>query len=113
MQKFIDNKDYYRALAFQELLVSLVENPNVIDEKDYLLERNFFVKSYPNYSPEILKNCRTLKNFQNQLMTVAHGNGSWKLRREFIYNEFKSFLNYLEFGEKSKNETKMSGNIKK
>ncbi|EKE11836.1 MAG: hypothetical protein ACD_15C00016G0011 [uncultured bacterium] len=96
------DENYNRVLEFQEDLVRVVENFNAIEEIEYSFTRDFLIEKYPNNVPTFLKECRTLKNFTNRLLSVASGSGSWQERRNFIYNEFKDFLNFLEFGEISK-----------
>ncbi|MFC1644945.1 TIGR02391 family protein [Patescibacteria group bacterium] len=98
----MSNDDYKSALAFQEDLVGLIASPNAFNDVYYQEKRTFFIQRYPDNVPIFLKNCRTLESFINQLMNIAYGAGSWKKRREFIYNEFKEFLNFLEFGEISR-----------
>jgi uncharacterized protein (TIGR02391 family) len=90
--------DYDRAVEFQDSLISVVENGD-IGEDYYKEERDFFLKNYKDYVPSFLFKCRTVKLFNNQLMKVAYGSGSWALRRSFISDEFEKLLEFLEFGE--------------
>lgn len=93
--------DYDRAVEFQDSLISVVENGD-IGEDYYKEERDFFLKKYKDYVPSFLFKCRTLKLFQNQLMQVAYGSGSWAVRRSFISDGFEKLLEFLEFGEVKK-----------
>ena len=72
---------------------------DVLSNDEYIKERFFLIEKYKTKTPEVIKNCRTISDFINQLRLVASGSGSWQSRREYIEHEFKDFLNFLEFGE--------------
>ena len=99
------NKDLGRAIKLKQKLYDLydliVEEKDITDEY-YIQERNYFAKYYLQHIPIFLKECRTLSDFIHKLTQVASGNGSWKARRDFVEEEFKDFLNFLEFDESSK-----------
>jgi len=93
-----------RAIKFKEKLLNFIDlaaDNKLNDSNYYAQERNFFVDNYFNQVPNFLKECRTLDDFINELKSVASGGGSWQARREFIHREFKEFLNFLEFSERS------------
>ena len=96
-------EDLPRAIAFKENLTSLhdLKGKDTFGDQDYVNERSYFVKEYKDQAPDILKNCRTRKDFVNNLRQVASGNRSWQARREFVDSSFTDFLNLLEFNEES------------
>jgi len=99
----MDNKILYeKAKAFQDALISVVEDFNSITKQNYEENRDILIKQVPDKIPKFLKNCRTLQSFSSYLASVAAGTGSWKKRRDNIYSEFTTLLDYLEFGDVSK-----------
>ena len=102
------NIDLDRAIQLKQRLYSL--HDLVLDGKNisnnyYIQERSYFIEHYLQHIPSFLKECRTLDDFIHKLTQVASGSGSWQARREFIENEFRDFLNFLEFGKLSKYST--------
>ncbi len=98
--------DLKKALQLKNALlyfIDLLEHDEILSDDDYQTYRKYFIEKYLEYVPEFLKECRTLADFINKLREVASGGGSWQARREFIQRSFKSFLDFLEFGDLSKN----------
>jgi uncharacterized protein (TIGR02391 family) len=97
-----NNNTLERAVKFKNNLLSFVDlngDEDSINDDSYAQERSFLIQNCSNEAPSFLRDCRTISDFISCLKRVASGSGSWQARREFIDDQFSSFLNYLEFGE--------------
>ena len=106
--------DLERALQLKEKLITLVDlsvDENLIGDNYYKQERKYLIDYYPEKVPICIKQCRNLNDFTNFLKSVDTGTGSWHSRRMFIYNEFDSFLDFLEFGESVQNTKLQSEDV--
>tara|TARA_Y100000385_G_C12936411_1_gene569043 strand:- start:259 stop:957 length:699 start_codon:yes stop_codon:yes gene_type:complete len=78
------------------MIISLSENGN-FDEAIYRELRSYFISSSVNeLLPSFIRTCRDSGALWGYLKKIAHGSGSWQIRREHVYESFQKILNHLE-----------------
>lgn len=87
---------FERAELLQNMLIGLSQNGG-LDEAVYReLRRDFMASDLKPLLPSFVRTCRDGGQLWGHLSSVASGPGSWGIRREHIYGEFRPMLDHLE-----------------
>ncbi len=81
----------------QNMAVSVAENRSLHGPSYASIRANLRAnQTLWNLAPPFIRTCRDEQQVRSHLRGVAHGSGSWAIRRDHIYEAFRPLLDHLE-----------------